>query len=200
MKRLLASLTSTAAAGLLFLVPIAVLFLVAAELWVFLEDFAAMTSARLPFPPVVNALILIFLAALAAFVVCLVIGFFLTFGPGRKVAGFVQSSLAEKIPLLGLVRNLTLNLAGSASELQAVEADVFGNGAKVLGILTEMLSDGRCVVFVPMAPTMTFGQTYILDPDRVRVLGASVSVVAGAVAQWGAGTAAAFSTEDRRPV
>ena len=71
----------------------------------------------------------------------------------RKFANFVEKGIADKIPLLGLIRNLT----------------------------------GRCVVFIPSAPAVTLGQTYIVPAERVTLLDAPITSVVNTITQWGMG-------------
>jgi len=183
-----AFLVSKALAGLVILVPLAILFLAVTEVYALLEQIAAFAALQLPFPPVVNAVIFIALNILAVFILCLFVGILLTSRLGKKFAHFVEHGIADKIPLLGLVRNLTMSVTGSGkSELKPVEVDLQGTGTCMLGFLMETLPDGRYVVFVPSAPAMTLGQVYIVPPERVKLLGAPLTAIVNAVTQWGTG-------------
>jgi len=107
--------------------------------------------------------------------------------PGKKFAEFVQKGITDKVPLLGLLRKLTLSLAGADSKPQSVEADVFGSGAPMFGFLMETLPDSRHIVFIPSSPAVTVGHTYIVPPERVTILDTSVNTVLNALSQWGVG-------------
>jgi uncharacterized membrane protein len=180
-------LLSTAIMGLVVIIPLAILFLVVVEIYGLLDEVAFLAELKLPFPGLVNAGIIILLGVLAVFTVCLMTGLLLQTGPGKRFSHFVEKQIADKVPLLGLVRKLTLSLAGTDSTLKPVEADVHGSGARMFGFLMETLADGRHVVFVPSAPTVTVGHTYIIPPDRVVVLNTSITNVVNTLTQWGAG-------------
>lgn len=182
-----AFLTSTAIMGLVVLIPLAILFLVVMEIYSLLDDMAIFAELALPFPGIVNAAILVVLGVLAVFTACFLTGLLMLTGPGKKFAEFVEKGIESKVPLLGLVRKLTLSLAGANSKLRPVEADVHGSGAPMFGFLMETLADGRHIIFVPSSPAITLGNTYIVPPEGVTFLDASVSSVANVLTQWGAG-------------
>lgn len=183
------SLSARAFAGLLVLLPLAIIFLAVMEIHDLLEETAAFAQLDLPFPGFINALI--YLAAVLAglFLFCLLVGLFLETGLGKRFAELVEKGIADRIPLLGLVRSLTLSIGGAGeSALQAVEVDLQGNGASVLGLLMESLEDGRQVVFVPGSPAVTLGTVHIVPADRIKLLEVGVGSVANAISQWGVGT------------
>lgn len=189
MKRLVSAITSKAFAGLMVVVPLAILFILVIEIYDLLQVTAVFADLGLPFPALINALIYIALVLTAIFIICLLVGLLLTTGPGMKFANFVETSLAEKIPLLGLVKHLTMSLAGTGnSNLKPAEVNLFGDGTVQLGFVIETLPDGRYVVFIPSAPAATVGQTYLVAEERVKLLNVHITTVVNSITQWGTGT------------
>jgi uncharacterized membrane protein len=188
MNKLFSAATATAFAGLLIVIPMAILLLVGLEIYFLLEDTAAFARLELPFPAFINALIYIAMLVIVSFFICLLVGLSLKTGLGQKFAQFFERSVADRIPLLSLIRNLTMNIAGKGTtQFTAVEADLAGNGTSVLAMLMETLPDGRQVIFVPGAPAVTLGTIYLVPAERVTHLSASSAALAGVVSQWGAG-------------
>lgn len=199
MKDLFAKLTSHAFAGLLVILPLAILFIAVVEIYDLLEETAAFAQLALPFPGFINAIIYLVAVLAALFILCLLVGLTLRTGHGKRFADFVEKGIADKIPLLGLVRNLTLNIAGSGGgDLRAVEVNLHSEDTAVLGWLMETLRDGRKVVFVPTAPAVTLGAIHIVPPERVRLLDSSVASIAHVVSQWGAGANELFEATDKK--
>jgi len=194
MKGIATSITGTALAGLVVLLPLAILFIAIAEIWDMLEGMAAISELQLPFPRIVNALIIIALIALGVFLVCLLVGLLLKTSPGKRFSQFLEKVVMEKVPLLGLVRNLTLSITGGTSQFKPVEADIYGSGTHMLGFLIESLPDSRCVVFIPSVPAVTLGHTYLVPAERVRILDASVTSMINSITQWGVGTAELYQS------
>ena len=56
-----------------------------------------------------------------------------------------------------------------------------------MAFLVETLPDGRCVVFVPVAPTPSIGFVYIAPPEDVERIDASTSNAMNCMMQWGMG-------------
>jgi uncharacterized membrane protein len=189
-------LTATAIIGLLVLVPIAILFLAVMEIYGLLDDAANFAALTLPFPAIVNGAIFLALGALAVFAICFMTGLLMLTGPGKKFSQLVNKGITEKVPLLSLVRKLTLSVTGAHSKLKPVEADVHGSGAPMFGFLMETLPDGRHIVFIPSSPAVTIGHTYIVPPERVTILNTSVSTVVNALTQWGAGAQEIYLTDE----
>jgi uncharacterized membrane protein len=188
MNDLGSSIIARALAGLIVLVPIAILVIAGIEIYGLLEDMAAFTEIDLPLPPAINALIFICLALVALFLVCLLTGLLMNTRAGKKSGAFLQKTIADKIPLIGLLRNLTLSLTGTgSSQLQPAEIDVQGTGSCVYGFVMEVLADGRSVIFIPSAPAVTLGQIYIVPTARVNLLDASMTSVVNTITQWGTG-------------
>jgi uncharacterized membrane protein len=188
MENFVSKVISRALQGLIILVPLAIIFVAVMEIYGLLEDTAAFAALDFPFPAIVNGLIFIALGAAATFLVCLTVGLLLATGPGQRFGQFVQKGIAERIPLLGLVRNLTMSLTGTGnSQLKAVEVNLYGDGACQFGFLIETLADTRHVVFIPGAPAATLGQTYIVPPERVKLLDAALPSVVNCITQWGTG-------------
>ncbi|MEH6590649.1 MAG: DUF502 domain-containing protein [Halioglobus sp.] len=188
MKNLGSNIIAKALAGLIVLVPMAILAIAGIQIYGLLEDMAAFAEIGLPFPPIINALIFIGIAAIAMFLLCLLIGLLMSTGAGKKIGTFLQKSITDKIPLIGLVHNLTLTLTGSGnSQLQPAEIDLQGTGACMYGFVMEVLPDGRNVVFIPSAPAVTLGQIHIVPVARVNLLNSSMASVVNTITQWGAG-------------
>lgn len=189
-------LTSTAIIGLLVLVPIAILYLAVMEIYGLLDDAANFAELTLPFPAMVNGAIFVVFGVLTVFALCFITGLLMLTGPGKMFAEFVNKGITEKVPLLGLVRKLTISLTGARSKLKPVEADVHGSGAPMFGFLMETLPDGRHIIFVPSSPAITIGNTYIVPPERVTILDTSVSTVVNALTQWGVGAQEIYKSNE----
>jgi len=179
-------LIRTALSGLVVIIPFAILFLAIMQIWEMLEEMTALGGMHLPFPPVINGLIYAVVIVLALIALCLLAGLAMRTRIGGRIDEFVQKSVVDRIPLLGLMKNLTMSLTGLNSELRPVEVDIHDSGAPVWGFLMETLDDGRHVVFVPSSPALTIGHTYLVRPERVTFLERSMAVV-NALSQWGVG-------------
>ncbi|MCP5055856.1 MAG: DUF502 domain-containing protein [bacterium] len=188
MKETVRRLWATALRGLVALVPLGVVaFLVASALPV-LIGLAELLEGVLPFGPVTNILIAGLATILAVVALCFAVGALLGTRPGDAVKRAVDRFLEGSIPLYGAARKLAERVTGThGEEFSAVEIDLHGSGTSVLGLFVESLSDERCAVFVPMAPTAAVGQVYVVPRDRVTFLEVPLQEAIGVLTEWGVG-------------
>jgi uncharacterized membrane protein len=177
---------TTALGGLVAVVPAAVLVVLVLQIVPALDMLAGLAGQILPFDPVTNLILVTVLALTLLLLVGFVAGLFLR----TRLVKQIDEGLARIVPVYGIVRNLSKRIAGmEGSEFAPAEIDLLGNSTRVLGAVVEELSDGRCVVFVPQAPMVTFGQIYVVPRERVTPLPGTMADAFGAVTQWGVGTA-----------
>lgn len=182
-------LVSAAVAGALAILPLAILFLAAMEIYGLLKETATLAQLELPFPSFINAIIYLTVVFGLFFFGCVAIGLAIRSRFGKRVAEVIEKSIVERIPLLGFVRNLTMNIVGGPdSKARIVEVDLHGSGTSMLGILIETLPDTRQVIFVPSAPAVTLGNVYIVHAHQVRLTDSTVTSFANVITQWGLGT------------
>jgi uncharacterized membrane protein len=62
--------------------------------------------------------------------------------------------------------------------------------ALVPGFIIEVLSDGRCTVFVPSVPTPFAGAVYVLAKERVHSVDVPFTQAIQTISRWGSGAGA----------
>ena len=189
-NKLIPGFVSTTLAGMLLLIPLALLGAVLYVAYDVLVELAQVTGLNLPFSDIVNGLI-IGLGALGAVVaLCFLIGLALRTGIGRALESRYDQLLEKYLPVVGMLRNLVMQIAGSREDVQKLkpaEVQLHGGESRQYALVVEELPDGRVVVFVPTVPAATIGQIYVLPMSAVTILDTPVQELLNAVTQWGAG-------------
>lgn len=189
-KKLLPFLVSTTIAGVLLLIPVALLgaaFFFAYDLMV---ELARATGLDLPFSEFVDGLFIGLGALVASISLCFLIGLVLRTSIGNAVESRYDSLLEKYLPVVGMLRNLIMQVVGSNEDvlkLRPAEVALYGSNSRQYALVVEELPDGRAVVFVPSVPAATLGQLHIVQMDDVNLLDAPVQDLLNAVTQWGAG-------------
>ncbi len=189
-KKLLPFLVSTTIAGVLLLIPVALLgalFFFAYDLMV---DLARATGLDLPFNEFFDGLIIGLGALLALLLLCFFIGLVLRTSIGNVLESRYDSLLEKYLPVVGMLRNLIMQLVGGSDDvlkLKPAEVALYGSNSRQYALVVEELPDGRVVVFVPTVPAATLGQLHLVPMDDVTLLDAPVQDLLNAVTQWGAG-------------
>ena len=94
--------------------------------------------------------------------------------------------MLQRLPGYTMIKNLTHQVIGrEGTEFAPALVDLYGSEARVIGLIIEELEDGRLTIFVPISPTSTLGQVYILPVAKVERLDARFLNVVNTLSQWG---------------
>ena len=156
------------------------------------EFHFAATSVKyaryLPFDSLASNTVVLLVAVGGIVLICFLTGLLLRTRVGDSAKKWFEGWISERIPMYGLLRNLTQRLVGiEGTEMAPAEIDLYGTASRVIGFIVEELPDNRYSVFVPQAPIATIGQIYVLPKENVQRLDASMADAANAITQWGVG-------------
>lgn len=171
--------------GLFVVLPVTLILILLKRAFAAIREVFAPFAEKLPFEAQFPGL----WAVLALILLSFVAGLILQIGPVRRLAIKGSDRLAERFPFFRFLRGFGENLLGKSGSqpLKAALAEI--EEALVPAFVVEELPDGRCVVFVPSAPSPVQGSVYILDKQRVHLLDAGIGRVARCVSHWGVGSA-----------
>lgn len=189
-KKLLPFVMSTTIAGVLLLIPVALLGGVFFFAYDILVELARTSGLDLPFSEFVDGLIIGLGALVAVILLCFFIGLVLRTSVGSAVETRYDRLLEKYLPVVGMLRHLLMQIVGSNEDvlkLKPAEVALYGGNSRQYALIVEELPDGRVVVFVPSVPAATLGQLHVVHMDEVTVLDAPVQELLNAVTQWGAG-------------
>lgn len=181
---------STTLAGVLLIVPVALLAGVLFYAYGLLVELAQLSGLQLPFSDFLNGLILGLGALVSVIVICFMIGLALRTSIGNVIEHKYQGLLDKYVPVVGMLRGLVMQIVGgndAVAKLRPAEVCLHGGASRQYGLIVEELPDGRAVVFVPTVPAATIGQIYVLTADAITELDTPVQDMLNAVTQWGAG-------------
>ena len=193
MKSIIEFFKTTVVGGLVVVIPLMILYFIFGELVDLLVAMTEPIIRELPFPAVINVIIATLIAIGVVVIICFVTGLLVRTGWGAAARDWIENKLLARMPIYTMIKNLTHRFVGQSGEQFApAEVDLYGSDSRLLGLIVEALPDGRVAVFIPLAPTATVGQVYILPRDRVRELETSLGSVVNSVTQWGVGTGAMY--------
>jgi len=199
MKGLIDFIKTTVIGGVVVIVPLTVFVIV---LGVLLDSLIGLTSKvaeQFPDSPLSSTVMVVLVAVLAIVLLCFFTGLLLSTRPGKALTAFLERHIAQRIPLYGVLKNLTAQFVGMrGTQFQPVEADLYGASTWVLGFIVEDLPDGRLAIFVPSIPMVTVGQVFYIPKDRVRILDAPAMEVVNAITQWGVGSKVVFEKHGKQ--
>ena len=190
-KKILPFLVATTIAGLLLLIPVALLGAVFFAAYDLMVELARTTGLDLPYNDFVDGLIIGAGALVSLIIVCFFIGLALRTSIGNALESRYDNLLQKYLPVVGMLRNLIMQVVGSNEDvlkLKPAEVALYGSNSRQYALVVEQLPDGRAVVFVPSVPAATLGQLHVVSMDDVTLLDVPVQDLLNAVTQWGAGS------------
>ncbi|MDM0111540.1 DUF502 domain-containing protein [Variovorax sp. J22R133] len=169
--------------GVLVLLPIYLAVLLLAKA---MQGMVALVKPIVSLVPVEaghHNIVAIALVLLASFLV----GLAMRTWAGKRLGHWVNVTLLERIPGYSFIRSVMRRSFGDETAEFEVALVEFDDQA-LIAFVVEQHDDGRYTIFVPGSPTPLSGAVYVVAPQRVRVLDASLVQALQAMGKWGAGT------------
>jgi uncharacterized membrane protein len=169
--------------GVAVLVPVSVLFLVAAKIVEILETLAESLDLRSN----VSAVLAIILAVLILLILCFVAGTLVRTRIGSWSFERFENKVLKPIPGYEIIANVLKNFAEDRSAYSAAMVELYGPGTAVFGFVMEENENDTLTIFVPLTPVMTVGNVHVVKRDLVTILDAPTDV-SGCISNWGIGS------------
>ena len=187
MKKTIIFIKNRIITGLIVLVPIIIIGVVLADSIKKLMDVTAPLTQKVSFGgPFIETVI-------AVILIIIIIGFFFFISGlilktylGNSFKNWLENKVFGNIPFYNTLKSATKQFTGiEEANYPVVEVDLYGNKVKSFGLMTETLTDERCVVYLPYAPIMTIGQVHIVNKENVKVLDISFRDLADIISRVG---------------
>ena len=186
MRNLLEFLKTTVIGGFLVLLPVVAVLALIGIAVKSVVNIIAPVAAKLPVTTIGGYAAATLLAVLLILGFCFLAGLLVQLRLGQLLQTWLESRLLQRLPGYTMIKGLTRQVAGrEGTEFAPALIDLYGSEARVIGLIMEELDDGRLTVFVPISPTSTLGQVYILPADKVNRLNARFLDVVNTLTQWG---------------
>lgn len=186
MKKMAKFIKTTVIGGLLVLLPIvAVLALISIAIATVINIVTPIVG-KLPIKTVSGLALATILAVFLLLAFCFLAGLFFQMRIGRLAQKWIENFLLDRLPGYVMFKNLTRQLAGQEGiEFAPALVDLYDSETRVVGLIVEELADGKLTIFVPISPTATLGQVYLLPPNKVERMQARFVDVVNSLTQWG---------------
>lgn len=176
MKKVISKIKDRIITGAIVVVPIAVIGVVLADLIKnLIAKTAPLTEKMALGGPISRTIVVILILVLVIGVFLFINGRILKTYVGKGFSNWLEKKILVYVPFYKTLKGVTNQFAGVGEKnYQLVEVDLYGNNNKLLGLITETLSDGRFFVYIPFAPVINIGQVHIVAKENVKILDISV--------------------------
>jgi uncharacterized membrane protein len=174
--------------GILFLVPIALLVVLAVQAVKLVSDLLRPVAKALSADTVFGIVVAEFFAAVLIVALCLLAGIFAGMRLGRSIGDRLEQLILRRIPGFTLLKSMTHGMVGMQTGADVRAALAWIEESWVLAFAMERHDNGLYTVFVPSAPTPAAGAIYYLPEDRIKLLDVPVSAAVACVTRLGIGS------------
>ena len=172
MKKLFSSIRGTFISGLIFLLPILVVFVLLSKVFHALTGLSNRIAGIFGLKSIAGISGGTIVTSIGIIIVCIICGYLMKISTFKFVNRWLDRKLETAIPGYKAYRDMALSKIENKEEvlpyLKAVWVRV--NDLDQPGFLTENLPDGSFVVFVPLTGNSKQGNIYIVPPQKVRIL------------------------------
>jgi len=187
MKKSITFIKDRTVTGFIILIPIIVIAIVLTDT---IKKLIAITAPLTKNITVGGA---IFKAIIAILVVVIILVIFFFIGGlifktylGNSFKNWLEKKVLVKIPFYETISSAIQQFTDTdKTNYPVVEVDLNSNNNRILGIITETLSDGRSIVYIPFAPLMNIGQIHIVAKENIKILEISFTEVTEIITKIG---------------
>lgn len=174
MKRLRTFLLTTFLGGFFVLLPLAIFYLLIKGIITLVINLLSPLSnllineLDLPVPDeVISALALVIVIF-----ICFMIGLFIRTQIGRNSFAYIERTYLLRLPLYGIIKETVQQFTGAKKMpfSDVVLVDVYGNGTRMTGFVTDEHPSGNFTVFVPTGPNPTNGFIFHVTAEQMERL------------------------------
>ena len=159
----------TVTGALVFILPIAIIALLAGKIVNAAQDLVAPISAQLPVKTVAGVSATILVALAGIIVVSFLAGLLAQSHIARGMVEKMETHLLGRIPAYGLLKSLSNDMIAPGETAEHPVVLVRFDDSWQLGILIALTADGaHSVVFLPGSPTPQSGAVVIVESARVE--------------------------------
>jgi uncharacterized membrane protein len=181
-------LRTTLAGGILFLVPVIVLFIIVEKALKVARQIVSPLAAHLPIQSVLGLETPKVLAIALLVLVCFLAGLVARARAAKRMVSWLETSFLTNLPGYEFLKGMGEGLLGAETQqtYEVVLARI--EDAWQLAFLIERLEKGHLAVFVPGAPNPRSGSVYFLTNDRIKPINLSTQAAMKCLKRLGAGS------------
>ena len=172
MKKALTKIKDNIITGILVIVPVLIIGIILSDVILKLIKITSPLSGKMSFAgPLVETLTAAMIMILMLAVFFFICGLLLKSYLGKSFENWLEQKVLDRIPFYKSLKGITRQFTGVEKGVYTVvEVDLYGNNTRLLGLQTDILKDGRCVIYIPLAPLINIGQVHFVAKENVSVL------------------------------
>lgn len=205
MKKIFVNLRDTFIAGIIFLLPILVLFVLVTKVFQFLTGFTSKIAGVFGLKSFAGVSGGTIVSAISIIILCILCGYLVRIAFFKSVSKWVDKKMMAHIPGYTVYREMALSKLEDKEEALPYKDALWlkTDNFQQPGFLMEYMDDGRLIVFIPTAGNASEGSIFTVAENDVSICaGADLKAFKMAITNLGLGlkTASVKAKEPALPV
>ena len=183
-------INTTLIGGFLVILPLAILLLVFRSIFNLILGFISPITNILTFGGKIDNFLANIFAIVIILALCFIVGFFVRTTVGNYLFEQFDKHVLQKIPFYKPISE-TVKQFSNREKMpfsKVVVIDVFGNGTRMTGFITDEHTNDYITVFVPTGPNPTNGFIFHVKQDQITEVDIPVEDAMKSIISVGAGT------------
>ncbi len=170
MKKVFQNLRDTVIAGILFLLPFLILFVLISKVFQFFNSFTTKIANLFGLPSIAGISSSTIIGTLGFIALCLLCGYLVRIAYFKQIRKWIDEKLRSLIPGYELYHEMAVAKLVNQEEALPYEMAVWVKRGDVMqpGFLMETMPDGKPVVFFPSAGDVKNGLVVIVDSSAIK--------------------------------
>ncbi len=188
MKGFFGFLKTTIFGGIVFLVPVIILFYFIGKAFEIMKKLADPLAPLIPFGAIAGILTVNLLALALIVLVCFLAGLAAKSATAARLVRQLETSVLSHIPFYAVIKGMTASIPG-AEEFEGMKTVIARlDDYSQVAFEIERLESGDVVVFLPGAPDPWSGAVCIFSEDRVQPVNVAMMAASQSIRRFGKGS------------
>lgn len=170
MIKLFQNLRDTIIAGVIFLLPLLIIFVLVIKVFQFFRKFTTKAAAFFGLDSIAGISSSTIVGTISLLVVCLICGYLVRISFFRYISEWLDEKLTKLIPGYAVYHEMAKSKLVEKEEMLPYEMAVWVKRGEVTqpGFLMDTMPDGRLVIFLPMAGNVSSGNIELLHENSIE--------------------------------
>lgn len=170
MKRAIQNLRDTIIAGIIFLLPLLILFVLATKVFDFFRTFTAKVAALFGLKSIAGISASTIVGTISLILLCLLCGYLVRVTFFQQISQWIDEKLRSLIPGYETYRQMAAAKLVRQEEMLPYKMAAWvkmGDGVQP-GFIMDTMPDGKIIIFIPTAGDVNNGTILLVEPSNVE--------------------------------
>jgi uncharacterized membrane protein len=197
MRFILDTIKTTVIGGLAFLLPVAIVVMIAIKVWQLMKTLSAPLTRAFGIDGIFGVATADIVTVILILLICFVAGLIARSGVGKRIHAYIDSKLLVLVPQYAFVKSMTPGKHQADLEASLKPVLVRFDDAAQIAFLSELPDSGLATVFIPGSPNPWSGAVMHVERERLEPIEAPFGEVVRRLRMVGQKSSSLFPEDGR---